>query len=183
MRRFAWARGDVPVSRLNPVRQQCLDAYDRVEQLPRGPERRAAWAAYALVTYGDKLLDGERVDRMTAHVASEAYALSARCLASGAVPGALPRWGAGTRSEAQLRGMQETLVALQTFLAFDAGPAPAAATASKLAALDARLATVARLWVPRPTAELRGGIAGALRAGLDDAYVLGLELAQPASSL
>jgi hypothetical protein len=54
--------------------------------------------------------------------------------------------------------------------------------ASKLAALDARLSTVARLWVPRPTTELRGGIAGALRAGLDDAYVLGLELAQPAPS-
>ena len=50
----AWLRGELPVSRLEPVRSPCLAAYDLVERLPRSPERSAAWAAYALLTYGDK---------------------------------------------------------------------------------------------------------------------------------
>ncbi|MES1248880.1 MAG: hypothetical protein ABUS54_14530 [Actinomycetota bacterium] len=175
-------RGDVPRSWFGPLRHRCLAAYDRVEQLPRGPERRASWAAYALVTYGDKLIDTDGIDGATAEVAAAAYGLAAGCLEHGAVPGTMPHWSAGTRSEEQLRAMHETLADLNTFLAYDARDTSDTRVAARLAAIDARLSTVARLWVPRPTPELRGGIAGALVAGLDEAYVLGLDLAQPAPS-
>lgn len=168
----SWLRGDVPVSRFTPARERCTVTSDVVEALPRGPARSAAWASYALVTYGDKLLaagkDDGYVDGDTARVAASAYELAARCLEADApIPGGLPPWSAGTRSVHQLRGMRDALDALRTFLAVDLGPAP-------LAAADAHRAKAGSLWIARPTAELRGGIAGALVAGLDAVYALGV---------
>ena len=181
MKLVSWLRSDVPVERLAPLRRRCLAAYDRVEHAPLGQERRAAWAAYALVTYGDKVLaageDG-RVDGASADFATRAFAAAAACLEpDAAAPPALPRWRIGTHSERQLRGMSETLDALQTFVAFAARACPSDAVEAKLAAIDACRSKVARLWVPRPTADPRGGIAAALVSGLDQAYGLGLELA------
>lgn len=166
-------RAGVPVRRLDRARARCLDAYDRVEQLPRGAGRSAAWAAYALVTYGDKIVAAvERdgcLDGDTARIALASFELAERSL-QGAPPERLPRWQGGSRSEEQLRGMRDALDALQTFLAFELRAAPGGAL---LARVDASLAKVARLWIARPTEELRGGIAGALVNGLDEAYALG----------
>jgi hypothetical protein len=52
----ALVRADVPVDALDSVRRVGIDAYDLVDELPRGQARLAAWNAYALQTYGDKLL-------------------------------------------------------------------------------------------------------------------------------
>jgi hypothetical protein len=178
----AWLRGDMPVSRLDPVRSRCIEAYDLVERLPRGPERSAAWAAYALLTYGDKLVVSTRddgyVDADTARVARTSFELAERCLEpGGAVPQGLPRWQSGVRSYHQLRGMRETLEALRTFLAFDLREQPDAGFAEALAAVDRHVQKVSSLWIARPTAELRGGIGDALVIGLDEAYALGRAMA------
>jgi hypothetical protein len=148
------------------LRERCLEAYDAIDSAPYGPQRRAAWAAYVLVTYADKVLDASPA------FARQAYTLAASCLEPGAIaPRALPRWGPGTRSEAQLHGMQDTLEVAYTFLAYELRD-PA-----RLADIDACRTKVAQLWVARPTPDLRGGIADALLSGLDRAYALGLELA------
>lgn len=178
----AWLRGELPVSRLDPARNRCLEAYDLVERLPRGPERSAAWAAYALLTYGDKLVSSTTnngyVDADTARVARASFELAERCLeAGGLAPPGLPHWQAGIRSQHQLRGMRETLDALRTFLAFDLQARPDAAFAARLETIDRHLKKVDSLWIPRPTAELRGGIGDALVVGLDDAYALGRAMA------
>jgi hypothetical protein len=168
----SWLRGDVPVIRLAAARERCAVTSETVEALPRGPARSAAWSAYALVTYGDELLeagaDAGYVDGDTARVAAAAYELAARCLEPAArIPGGLPPWAAGARSMRQLRGMRDALDTLRTFLAFDLGPA-------RLAVVDAHRAKASSLWIARPTAELRGGIAGALVSGLEAAYSLGV---------
>jgi len=177
-----WFRGGTPVQRLDPARTRCIDAYDRVEQLPRGAGRSAAWAAYALLTYGDKLVaavqDDGYVDVHTAGVAWRSFELAATCLdPGGAVPASLPRWEGEPPTERQVRGMREALDALRTFLAFDLASRPDEGFAAQLAEIDRQLQKVDRLLVPRPTPELRGGICGALAAGLDDAYALGRALA------
>lgn len=179
----SWLRGELPVSRLDPARNRCVEAYDLVERLPRGSERSAAWAAYALLTYGDKLVSSTRnsgyVDADTARIAWASFELAERCLeAGGAAPPALPHWQSGIRSHHQLRGMRETLDALRTFLAFDLQARPDAAFAAGLASVDRRVQKVDRLWIPRPTAELRAGIGDALVVGLDDAYALGRAMAE-----
>jgi len=53
----AWTRDGVRVSDLRSSQARGADAYGLAERLPPGPEREAAWAAYALQTYGDKLID------------------------------------------------------------------------------------------------------------------------------
>jgi hypothetical protein len=171
------------------------DAYDLVDALPRGPARLAAWNAYALQTYADKLTSASQAAD-TAHVCRTAYQLVDTCLqraqqlasepadAHVSVPDALPHWHTPIRSQEQLVGMREALDALRTYVAFDLQTLPAGGTsareyADRLAAIDAELQTVDLLWIARPPAELRGGIGDALARGLDMAFKLGQLLADP----
>jgi hypothetical protein len=150
-----------------------LSAYELVDQLPSGPARAAAWAAYALTTYADKLLAAEG----TSDVVAEAYARAAACLdvargGSGAFPDTLPHWRTPVRSREQLVGMRDALDALRTYLAYelkDADP-------PQLARIDAQLARVDQLWIERPPPEIRGALGSALAIGLDEAYALGRRL-------
>lgn len=129
----ALVRLDVPIHDLDPVRCAGLDAYDLVEELPRGPARAAAWNAYVLQTYSDKLLAAGpthqymRADTVT--VVEDLYRLvvvwldRARQMAANPsqpawpnLPDALSPWHTPVRSERQLVGMRETLDALHTYL-------------------------------------------------------------------
>jgi hypothetical protein len=197
----ALARVDVPVDELGSFRRVGIDAYDLVDELPRGPARRAAWNAYALQTYGDKLLaasaTADYVSADTAFVSQCAYQLVGMCLecarqlASEAgnmslpgIPASLPHWHTPVRTHEQLVGMREALEALRTYVAFDlqtfATDDPSLANLrGKLAVIDAELETVDLLWIARPPAELRGGIGDALTRGLDQAFELGQLLANP----
>jgi hypothetical protein len=149
-----------------------LSAYELVDELPSGPGRAAAWAAYALTTFADKLLAADgRSD-----VVAEAYASAAACLdaarnGGGALPG-LPHWRTPVRSREQLVGMREALDALRTYLAYELRDAEA----PELARVDAQLARVDQLWIERPPQEIRGALGSALAVGLDEAYALGRRL-------
>jgi hypothetical protein len=181
-RLLAWARGDVPTASLDRERNRCVDAYDLVEQLQNGPRRAAAWAAFALQTYGDKLVGAARADGYvrsdSARLARDAYREAAACLdvartGAGRVPEAMPRWQTPIRSHDQLVGMREAVEALRTFIAFELGDDRAPA----LASLDAELAKVDRFWIEHPPPEIRGALGDALLHGLDEAYALGRRLA------
>lgn len=147
-----------------------LSAYELVDQLPSGPARAAAWAAYAQTTFADKLLAADgRSD-----VVAEAYARAAACLdvaraGGGALPAGLPHWRTPVRTHRQLVGMRDALDALRTYLAYELRDEDAA----KLASIDAQLARVEELWIPRPPPEIRGAIGSALAIGLDEAYTVG----------
>jgi|SRR5579884_3744153 len=181
-RLVAWARGDVPTATLDSERNRCIDAYDLVEELPNGPARAAAWAAFALQTYADKLVSAARADGYvrseSARLARDAYRLAAGCLdiartGAGRVPDALPRWGTPIRSHDQLVGMRQALEALRTFIAFELRDD----RAPGLAHLDEELAKVDRFWIEHPPPEIRGALGDALLHGLDEAYTLGLRVA------
>jgi hypothetical protein len=141
--------------------------------LPSGPARAAAWAAYALTTYADKLLAAAG----GSDVVVEAYACAAACVdaargGGGRVPDALPHWRTPVRSRGQLVGMRDALDALRTYLAYelrDEHP-------PQLARIDAELARVDALWIDRPPPEIRGALGSALAIGLDEAYALGRRL-------
>jgi hypothetical protein len=197
----ALVRGEIPLRKLDPLRRTGIDAYELVDELPRGPARLAAWNAYALRTYGDKLVAAGQTDDYvsvdTATLAQTTYQLAAVCLERAQLlaeqpapatptdlPRGLPHWHTPIRSEEQLVGMRETLEALRTYIAFDLGsfaPDDPSTTSWRegLAAVDAKLATVDGFWIARPPEELRGGIGDALITGLDQAYVLGQLLANP----
>jgi hypothetical protein len=197
LRLAAWARGDAPVAALERARLGGIDAYDLVEQLPRGPARASAWAAYVLQVYGDKLVAASKthgyVRTDTAALARSAYGLASECVAAAreleagrpparALPAAPPHWHTPIRSGEQLAGMREALEAMRTFLAFDLHQAAAdgidvSELRAQLAAVDAALGEVDLLWIPRPPAEVRGGIGNALTNALDRAYTLGRRLA------
>jgi len=153
-----------------------LSAYELVDELPCGPARAAAWAAYAQTTYADKLAAAAgRSD-----VVAEAYARAAACLdaalnGGGALPAALPHWRTPVRSREQLRGMRDALDALRTYLAYELHDEHA----PELARIDAQLARVDELWIDRPPDEIRGAIGSALAIGLDEAYALGRRLTSP----
>lgn len=181
-RLLAWARGDVPERSLAPDRNRCVDAYELVDGLPPGPARQAAWAAYVLQTYGDKLVGASSVDGWvrpeTATLARASFRLAAHCLEVAReggrdLPEAPPHWHTAIRSHEQLVGMRETLEALRTYLAFELGDTEAA----QLAPVDAELGRIDLLWIARAPAEIRGGIGSALVHGLDEAYALGRRLA------
>jgi Histidine kinase len=150
-----------------------VSAYELVDQLPSGPARAAAWAAYAQTTYADKLLAADgRSD-----VVAEAYARATACLdvaqnGGGALPAALPHWRTPVRSREQLRGMRDALDALRTYLAYELHDEHA----PQLARIDAQLARADELWIDRPPDEIRGAIGSALAIGLDEAYALGRQL-------
>lgn len=150
-----------------------MSAYELVDELPSGPPRAAAWAAYALITYADKLLAADgRSD-----VVAEAYARAAACLdvahtGVGALPASLPHWRTPVRSREQLAGMRDALDALRTYVAYELRDEHA----PELSRIDAQLAAVDRLWIERPPPEIRGAIGSALAIGLDEAYALGRRL-------
>lgn len=153
----------------------------------------AAWDAYALQTYGDKLLanrgrsPGARFD--TRAVAEACHRLAAECIAraegegdAAGLPGRLPRWRTPVRDVEQLRGMREALEALRIHVAYDLERLPGDAKGSaglrdELALVDEKLAAVDLLWIEHPPPEIRGGIGDALVTGLDRVYALGGRLA------
>lgn len=150
-----------------------LSAYELVDRLPSGPARAAAWAAYALTTYADKL----RAADGTSDVVAEAYARAAECLdvatsGGGALPAGPPHWRTPVRSPEQLAGMRDALEALRTYLAYELRDEHA----RELAPIDAQLAKVEQLWIRRPPPEIRGALGSALAIGLDEAYALGRRL-------
>jgi hypothetical protein len=146
-----------------------LSAYELVDELPSGPARAAAWAAYALTIYADKLYAAAG----KSDVVAELYATAAACLDvargdGGAVPQTPPHWRTPVRSTAELAGMRDALEALRTYLAYELRDDDA------LAPVDAQLAAAERLWIRRPPPEIRGAVGSALAIGLDRAYALGL---------
>ena len=194
--------GDIPVQKLDRIRSASIDAYDLVDQLPRGPARLAAWNAYVLRTYADKLIAAcqteDYVPLDTANVALRLYEVSGRWLerarqiaagaAGPALPGPLPHWHTPVRSQAELAGMRETLDGLRVYLTFElqsfAGNEPSLVKLrERLAAINAKVDTVDGLWLRRAPDELRGGIGDALADGLDLAYALGQSLAQADTTL
>lgn len=175
-------------------REPLVAIYELVDELPRGPDRVAAWNAYALQTYGDKLtafLGGSNaVHAETWGLAVVCYQLAADWLqqAQGAgappdsrLPERLPRWPTPLRSTEQLRGMRETLERLRIHIAYDLqrldDDTLLPTFREALALVDAKLETADRLWIKRPPPEIRGGIGDALMTGLDKAYALGQQLA------
>lgn len=150
-----------------------MSAYELVDQLPPGPARAAAWAAYAQTTFADKLVASDgRSD-----VAAEAYARAALCLevarnGGGALPAALPHWRTPVRTREQLVGMRDALEALRTYLAYELHDD----NAPQLARIDAQIRNVEGLWIERPPEAIRGAIGSALATALDEAYALGRRL-------
>ena len=159
---------------IEPLRAGCDGATELVDALEDGSARSAAWAAYALQTYGDKLLaacarDGY-VDPETAGVVRASYRLAAVCVGvargePGDVPGLPPHWHTPLRTRGQLAGMRDALESLRTYLAY--------ALPGETSQIDAELAKAERLWIENPPPELRGGIGDALAEGLDLAYETG----------
>ena len=156
------------------------DAYDLVDRLLPGQARAAAWHAYVCQTYADKLADScRRPSPETTRYVRSLYALALQWLdrAAADAPEAdepsLPAWGTPIRSRDQLVGMRNTLDALRVYVAY-ALPGP---QRPRLDAVDARAGAAARLWIERPTPELRGGIGDALSAGIREAVSLGQALA------
>lgn len=163
----------LPVRVLDPLRARCVDASDLVDTLPSSPARSAAWAAYALETYGEALLEAcardGHLDFDTARVVRLSFTFAGICVEvargeAGDVPRSLPRWHTVPRSHEQLVGMREALETLRTYLAYDG---------TETANVDAQLAQVDRLWIEHAPPEIRGGIGDALTNGLDLAYETG----------
>lgn len=194
-----WSRGGVHVAALRSGQGRGADAYGLAEQLPVGPEREAAWAAYALQTYGDKLVDagetGGLIPFDTARVVRTAFAEADTCVRMATredaaspqgLPACLPRWSSPSPTHEQLVGMKDTLEDLRTHLASDLGAssdsdAADSAARNQLGAIDAKLASVDLLWIEHAPPAIRGGIGDALTNGLDSAYRLGRYLAREGS--
>jgi hypothetical protein len=159
----------VPVESLAAERNAAADAYARVEELEPGPERAAAWRAFALQTYGDRLL---AACEQSGVVAFETAPFAARCFrlaASGAPPERLAHWPTAERTHAQLVGMRDALEVLRADLA--------GCDDARLAAIDAERHAVDLLWIERAPDTLRTGLGRHLQHALDLAYALGAERA------
>jgi hypothetical protein len=170
----SYLSSDALVADIDPLRARCDGATGLVDELDNGPARSAAWAAYALQTYADKLLDACARDGYigaeTAGVVRASYRLAAICLdaargGAGEVPKRPPHWRTPLRSHEQLVGMRDALEALRIYLAY--------ALPDGVPDVDAQLAKVERLWIEHPPAEIRGGLGDALVNGLDRAYETG----------
>jgi hypothetical protein len=192
----------IAVADLQAVRMTGIDAYELVDQLPRGPARLAAWNAYALETYGDKLLaaslNPDFVTLDTARLATEAFQLAgwwvgqASELASNpAAPAAdhlrdaLPHFHTPLRSHEQLIALRDTLDSLRAYVAFDLKSLEPQAGAGdalnqQLGAIDRYIAQASMLWIEDPPPEMREGIGDAITNGIDKAYALGQALAKHA---
>lgn len=192
--------GEVLVADLAAARLAGIDAYELVEQLPRGTARSAAWNAYVFETYGDKLIAAgaqkDRVGSQTAQLAFDLFSQAAWWVeraqqlgAGGTSPpdsdstsAGLPHFQTPIRSQEQLVGMRETLTALRAFVAYDLrslnlSDATGESLRALLAAVDQQMATVDMLWIPEPPPEFRAGIGDALASGLEKTYALGQQLA------
>jgi hypothetical protein len=190
---------DVPLAALTSLRCDLMDAYKLADELPQGSGREAAWNAYALETYGDKLLLAGHhpgfAPQDTVEMASRLFSLAQDWLerAREVEPGQprieriasrarLPPWGTPTRSQEQLDGMREALETLRTFVAYELAPREigddpvVGSLQARLAGVDRRLEAAALLWVPRQPPELRRGIGGALTSGLAEVFELGQAL-------
>jgi hypothetical protein len=192
---------ELPASDLDAARRTGIDAYDLVDQLARGPARLAAWKAYALQTYGDKLLASADkpgfVREETAVLAQSLFTLAgiwldrARTLATDPASVSeeelrqpLPHWHTPERTQDQVIGMRETLAALRAYVASDLaaqqlGEPLTTKLREQLARVDKEIQNVEILWIPRPPSEIQDAIGGALVLGLDEAYSLGAALADP----
>lgn len=156
------------------------DAYDLVDRLPRGRARAAAWNAYVCQTYADKLaLRCTQAPQESAAFTRALYDLALEWLrranddaAGASVELELPHWGSVVRSREQLVAMRETLEALRTYIAYDAG-----GDDLPLEKVDKLLAKVDALWDPRPTPDLRSAIGDALVRGIRAAATLGVDYA------
>ena len=170
----SYLSSDAAIADIDPLRARCDGATDLVDELHNGAARSAAWAAYALQTYADKLLGaGARdgyIGAETAGVVRASYKLAATCLdvargGAAEVPHKPPHWRTPLRSHEQLVGMRDALEALRTYLAY--------ALPDGVPEVDAQLARVDRLWIEHAPAEIRGGLGDALANGLDLAYETG----------
>jgi hypothetical protein len=199
---WALVRGAVPVADLDPFRSLGFEAYDLIDGLAPGAARAAAWNAFVLQTYADKLVTacrtGAFVAAETADAAENIYRLAGVWVArahelaanpAGAAQATLAdpmyHWHTPIRSEGELRGMRETLDALRVQLAFElqrGGTRLPPGLREQLAAVEAKLETADGLFVRRAPAELRGGIGTALALGLDTAFRLGQEIAMAAAA-
>jgi len=201
-RLLALFRSGVSIEEIDAFRRPGIDAYDLAESLPVGWARYAAWNAFVLQTYGDKLIEaGESDGYVPGEIAIVArglfrlvgeWLLRARQLeATPALtmdvefPGELPNWRTSIRESDELAGMRATLEALRAWAASDLDRFGGEETAEarlrgRLAAVDSAIDTVDALWTSRPPEELRGGIGDALVDGLERANQLGQLLAQPA---
>ena len=170
----SYLSSDAAIADIDPLRARCDGATELVDELDNSPARSAAWAAYALQTYADKLLDAcardGYIDAETAGVARASYKLAATCLDvargdAGDVPPRPPHWRTPLRSHQQLVGMRDALESLRTYLAY--------ALPDGVPDVDAQLARVDRLWIEHAPPEIRGGLGDALANGLDLAYETG----------
>jgi hypothetical protein len=178
------------------------EAYELVDELPRGAARAAAWNAYAFQTYADKLIEAsgsKHLPEDTYAVVAELVSLSAlwvrQASALAANPSTappseqaaeLPHFDTPIRSQEQLAGMRETADTLRTYVAFDLQSLPAGTPSSsglrdQLAALDKNMDAAAMLLIERPPPELRGGMGDALVEAIEQARALGLALATAGS--
>ena len=189
--------GDIRVQTLDRVRGSSVDAYDLVDRLPRGSACLAAWNAYVLRTYADKLVSacqtGDYIDPDAATVAFRLYELSGQWVecaqgvsSSPDLSEPLPHWHTPIRSQAELAGMRDTLDVLRVYLtdAIQRLPVDDPVTPQlqeRLAAVNAKVDRVDGLWLPRAPDDLRGGIGDALADGLDIAYALGQTLSRGAA--
>lgn len=195
-RLVGYLRGDVEQADLTALQSAGGEVYSLVDGLPRGPARLAAWNAYVLQTYGDKLMAASRTSTYvrtdTAALAEESFRLAClwldranRLMADpGAAPSAapaepLPHWHTAIRCDEQLVGMRETLIALHAYVAYDLNSFSRESPRlhEALAEIEQQLDTVDILWIKHPPAEIRGGIGTALCRGLDETYALGQALA------
>lgn len=183
---------------IDALRLPGSEAYELVDQLPRGAARAAAWNAYVFQTYGDKLIEASgpkylpddtfavvaRLFSLSAFWVQQASALAANPSTAPASEQAaeLPHFHTPIRSPEQLVGIRETADTLRTYVAFDlqslTGETPSlAAVREQLAGVDKEMDTAAMLSVERCPPELRGGIGDALVKAIKQAQALGQVLA------
>jgi len=158
----------VPLESLAAERNAAADAYAMVEELEPGPARAAAWKAFALQTYGDRLLAACEPSGV---VAWETARFAAACfrLASESPPARLPQWQTAVPTHARLVGARDALEILRADLA--------GCDDARLAAIDAERHAVDLLWIERAPDTIRTGLGRHLQRGLDLAYALGAERA------
>jgi hypothetical protein len=195
-------RADVRLRELEPYRRAGSDAYDLIDLVPPASwARLAAWNAFLLQVYGDRMLAaGSNSRYVMTDVATFARALyswaniwvieTRKAIASESyrfvfsLPHELPHWGDRAYADARLDGMRSTLDTGRTRAASDleqfAGDAASKDILRvRLAHIDAEAEYVARLWTQKPGLELRGTLGDQLVTSLDRVFELGHLLAQP----
>lgn len=189
----------VPVASLDTVRRLYPDVYARIDDLPRGPARAAAWHAYFCQIYCDALLGEPEpaswIHVETAQLVAELYAQIPAALELAGEAGsdarrlelpALPHWQTPLRTRDQLVAMRGTLDTLRTFLGHDlliieAGTESLDDIRGSLALID-KCYEAEGLWIPNPSPELRERIGDLLTHGLKTSYDTGRLLANPAGA-